>query len=742
MSRNNHRRWQAIGCPTLLFAIAVLSGCGSISNSNSVPGSSQESVAVTPISVQLRAGTQQQFSASVSGGTQSGSTGTVSSSTNTQTSPTGSSHAPSRRSASRKTATSGSTTAWSVNGIAGGNATVGTVDANGLYTAPAALPNPATVQVTASSADGTASGSATVALENPVPVPTTVSPSLVTVGNFTVTVSGSGFVSGAQVVFNGAVLQTTFVSAHQLTASGAATQAEIGNQQVSVKNPDPGSVTSAGMVVQVEPAGVPVNAMSAARFLEQSTWGPTPQLIAHVQQVGFQDFLREQFSAAASTYPAPASTDDMSFVQKRFFVNALQGQDQLRQRVASALSEIFVISDNKVSDPNAFVLWMNMLQKDAFGNYATVMKDVTLSPAMGNYLDMANNDGCPTCAPNENYPREIMQLFTIGLSELNLDGSVQLDGSGNPIPTYTQDTIEGFSHAYTGWTYPAQPGKTAQFWDSPYYSGPMIAFDKYHDEGSKLVLNGVTLPGGGTTQGDLDAALQNIFSHSNVGPFVSKQLIQKLVAGDPSPDYVSRVAAVFNDNGSGVRGDLQAVVTAILMDTEARRGDDPTQVQSTDGHLKEPLLHMMNLMRAMNATTNGTDNYAWFASQMGQEPFNPPTVFNFYPPNYVIPGTQLVAPEFKILNSSTAIARINFVSSLVYGNIGQNTKVDISTYSGVAADVNKLLDQVSGVMLHGQMSDSMRGTLVSTLSAISDTTRRTQAALYLVGSSSQFQVEH
>jgi uncharacterized protein (DUF1800 family) len=270
----------------------------------------------------------------------------------------------------------------------------------------------------------------------------------------------------------------------------------------------------------------------------------------------------------------------------------------------------------------------------------------------------------------------------------------------------------------------------------------MIPFDKYHDQGAKLVLNGITLPGGGTTQGDLDAALQNIFNHPNVGPFVSKQLIQKLVAGDPSPGYVSRVTAVFNDNGSGMRGDLQAVITAILMDPEARRGDDPTQLQASDGHLKEPLLHMMNLMRAMNATTNGVDNYSWFASQMGQEPFNPPTVFNFYPPDYVIPGTQIVAPEFKILNSSTTIARINFVNALVYGNIGANTKVDLSPYSGVAADVNKLLDQVSGVMLHGQMSDSMRTTLASTLSTITDTKRRTQAALYLVGSSSQFQVEH
>jgi uncharacterized protein (DUF1800 family) len=742
MSLENNRRRQLLGYPTLIIAMAILTGCGAVNN-NSTPGSSQSSVAVTPAAVQMRAGTQQQFSASLNGSAQSSSAAANSTSANLVRTPMGNGHQFLARGLAGTASTSSSTWIWSVNGTAGGSSAVGTIDANGLYTAPVALPNPPTEQITASTGDGTSTaGSATVALENPVPVLTSVSPSLISVGSFSVTVNGSGFVSGAQVVLNGAPLQTTFVSSIQLTAGGTATQAEIGNQQLSVQNPDPGSVTSAGMMVQVQTAGAPVNAMAAARFLEQSTWGPNSQLIAHVQQVGFQDFLKEQFSAAASTYPAPGPKDDMSFVQERFFVNALQGQDQLRQRVALALSEIFVISDNKVSDPNAFVLWMNMLQKDAFGNYATLMKDVTLSPAMGNYLDMANNDGCPTCAPNENYPREIMQLFTIGLSELNPDGTVQLDGSGNPFPTYTQDTIEGFSHAYTGWTYPAQPGKTAQFWDSPYYSGPMIPFDKYHDEGSKLVLNGITLPGGGTTQGDLDAALQNIFSHPNVGPFVSKQLIQKLVAGDPSPDYVSRVSAVFNDNGSGVRGDLQAVVTALLMDAEARRGDDPTQVQATDGHLKEPLLHMMNLMRAMNATTNGTDNYSWLASQMGQEPFNPPTVFNFYPPNYLIPGTELLAPEFKILNSSTTIARINFVNSLVYGSIGPNTKIDLSQYSGVASDVNKLLDQVSGVMLHGQMSDSMRTTLVSTLTTITDTKRRTQAALYLVGSSSQFQVEH
>jgi hypothetical protein len=269
----------------------------------------------------------------------------------------------------------------------------------------------------------------------------------------------------------------------------------------------------------------------------------------------------------------------------------------------------------------------------------------------------------------------------------------------------------------------------------------MLPFDPHHDKGSKKLLNGVTTPAGGTAQADLDAGLQNIFNHPNVGPFISKQLIQKLVMSNPSPEYVSRVTQVFNNNGSGVRGDMKAVISAILLDPEARRGDDPSQAQSADGHLKEPILHMISLLRAMNATTDG-DNLMYYGSDMKQEPFNPTTVFNFYPPNFVIPGTQLLGPEFAIMNTSIAISRINFVNDLVYGSVGTNTKTDITAYVTAAADVNKLLDMVNAAMLHGSMSDSMRSTLVSTLSAITDPKRRAKAALYLVGSSSQFQVQH
>ena len=451
--------------------------------------------------------------------------------------------------------------------------------------------------------------------------------------------------------------------------------------------------------------------------------------------------INQQFSLPASTYKTPGPQDDLTFVQKPFFANAVQGPDQLRQRVSFALSQVMVISAFKIGDPTAFSLWMNMMQNDAFGTYSALLKDVSTSPSMGYYLDIGNNDGCNGCAPNENYGREVLQLFSIGLAELNPDGTLQLDGNGNPIPTYTQDTIEGFSSVFTGWSYPPAPGGKAQFYNSPYYSGPMLPYDSHHDKGSKLLLNGFTIPAGGTTAADLDAAVQNISGHPNVGPFISKQLIQKLVTSNPSSDYVTRVTQVFNDNGSGVRGDLKAVVTAILLDPEARRGDDPTQVQSSDGHLREPLLHMMAVMRALNTTTDGA-NLMWYADGMKQQPFVPTTVFNFYPPNYEIPGTQLLGPEFKILNTSTTIARINFVNDLVFGSVGSTTKTDISAYVGVAGDVNKLLDMVSLNMLHGQMSDSVRSTLSSTLSAISDNKSRAQTALYLVGSSSQFQVKH
>ena len=597
------------------------------------------------------------------------------------------------------TGTSNTNVVWKVNGAPGGNANVGTITTSGLYTAPAGLTG-STVTVSAPSVEDPQSSQAPsyVTLLSNLPVVTAALPAPLPVGNFTIAVSGNNFLNGAQVIFDGVMLPTTFVSPTSLSASGNA--ASAGTIPLQVINPGAGSPTSNTLQVQVGSGNSGVTPTAAARLLEQSTFGSTPATIQHVQTVGMQAFLNEQYAATASTYPAPGANDDITVVKQRFFTNALTGQDQLRQRVAWSLAQTFVVSNQKIGDPSAFTSWMNMLQKDAFGNFSTLLNDVTLSPTMGRYLDMVGNDKPDPNSghqPNENYAREILQLFSVGLAQLNPDGTPQVDGNGIPLPTYTQDTIIGFAHVFTGWAYPTKAGQTPSFYNGEYYGGPMIPFDNHHDTGQKLLLNGVVLGTGGTTQSDLTAALQNIFTHPNVGPFISKQLIQHLVTSNPSPAYVSRVTTVFNDNGSGVRGDMKAVVNAILMDSEARRGDDATQVQSSDGHLKEPVLFMMNLLRATNATSDGA-NLQNYASDMKEEPFESPTVFNFYPPDNGIPGTTLLGPEFRIFNSTTAISRINFVNDLVYGSVGSTTKTDISAYVALASNPPELVDSLSNVL--------------------------------------------
>jgi hypothetical protein len=301
--------------------------------------------------------------------------------------------------------------------------------------------------------------------------------------------------------------------------------------------------------------------------------------------------------------------------------------------------------------------------------------------------------------------------------------------------------VEGFAHVYTGWTYPTKPGATGHFRNPEYYGGPMIAVDSHHDAGSKLLLNGTTLPAGGTVQADLTAAMQNIFQHPNVGPFIGKQLIQHLVTSNPSPDYIGRITAVFNDDGKGVRGDLAAVVKAILLDPEARHGDDPAQAGPTDGKLKEPMQFILNTIVELNGTGNG-DCLAGYANTMKQQPFFSPSVFNFFHPDHVISGGTLLGPEFEILDAGTTINRINFVNTMINGTPCGSTRVNLDPYIALAADPAKLVDGIAAVMLHGNISDDMRNALITNVSTITDLTKRTKTALYLIASSSQYQVQH
>ena len=557
---------------------------------------------------------------------------------------------------------------------------------------------------------------------------------------------GSGFVQASTVTFGGKTLVTSYVSPTQLQASGNATTTPMGSVDIVVQNPDPGAAASSTLTATVESAAQPISQVAAVRLLEQSTFGPTPSLVSHVTQNGFNIFLEEQFSAASSTYPTPASSDtDLSKVQNQFFINAVNDNDQLRQRVAFALNEMWVVSANKVGNPTGYTNYMKALTKDSLGNYYDLMKDVTLTPAMGHYLDMVNNDK-PASGQhaNENYARELMQLFTLGLNKLNSDGSSQTDGSGNPVPTYTQDDVMALGRSFTGWTFPTEPGQSLVRHNPEYYGGNMLPFESNHDSGAKTFL-GQAIPAGQSAEQELDTALTIIFNHPNLPPFVSQQLIEKLVTSNPSPAYVSRVTAAFISGkfdtfGSGKRGDMQATIAAILLDPEARRGDASNSVNAGDGKLREPIVMMVSVARLFSGTTDGTGFNNW-AGSMGQSLFNSGSVFNFFPPQNLIAGTTLNGPEFAIFNTNTALSRANFVNSIVNGTISSGTKVDFTPVIN-AGTQDAMVDWLNTYLLHGTMSSQAKqSVLTATAAAGSSTKNQAKMALYLVISSSQYQVQ-
>jgi uncharacterized protein (DUF1800 family) len=669
--------------------------------------------------------------------------------------------------------TSNTAVTWQVNGVSGGAAATGTITSAGLYTPPSSIPNPNTVSVEAvSSASSTASASLTESILNPVPVVTSASISGVA-PSFFVIVTGSGFVSGSQIQVQGTAETTTFVSATQLTTSLSMTpSAGTTSLSVVVTNPNPGTDSSSSLSAQLPSAPVVTSPSSgaatatlaaAARLLDQATFGPTPAAIQHVESVGLAAYLNEQFALPPSTLPVialtPATTCSSNVtacMQSEWWQAALTAPDQLRQRVAFALSEMYVVSNDAVN-AQAVLTFQNILVNDAFGNFSTIMHEVTTSSAMGIYLNMLNS-AKPTSGQiaNENYAREAMQLFSLGTSMLNQDGTLQLDANGNPIPVYTGAQVQAFARAYTGWTAaPLTAGATPPFpnWTANYTS-PMVAVESEHDETAKTLLNGAVLPAGQTAEEDLSGALQNVFEHPNVGPFVCRQLIQHLVTGNPSPAYVSRVAAVFADDGNGVRGNMQAVVAAVLMDQEARAGD--TNPADDGGHLREPVLWLADVLRGLGATNNdavaGNDVVAnasyssmgSYSSQLGQEPYYASSVFNFFPPGYVIPGTTENAPEFGIENTASVVLRLSRANAIVMNRL-TNFNIDLSatgTFGTLAANPGNLVDTLGLIFMHGQMSTNMRSEIINSITPITDMGERARVAVYLVITSSQYKTEH
>jgi Protein of unknown function (DUF1800)/IPT/TIG domain len=392
---------------------------------------------------------------------------------------------------------------WSVNGVNYGNTAVGRIDYLGNYTAPDNILGLGSVTVKATSnANPAKSDSATVTLTNPVPTLTSITPSTLGLGSFQITLNGTGFVSTSSATFGGQPMQVTYVTPTMITAIGNASSTQVGTVPVTVTNPAPGGGTSNSLNVTVTTSGSPVSPAAAVRFLEQSSFGPNMENLNQVQETGFDRYLQNQFISTVTPYPNPRPNDSVNDVQQTFFLNAIAGGDQLRMRTALALNELWVVSANTVNDPLGYTNYLRTLGKDALGNYLSVMTDVTLNPAMGNFLNMVNNDAPPPGEhANENYARELMQLFCLGLNQLNPDGTPVLDTNGNPIPTYTQNDVMDLGRALTGWTYPPTPGKPPQNHNPEFYGGPMVAVEGLHDTGPKTIL-GQTIPAGQTAAQD------------------------------------------------------------------------------------------------------------------------------------------------------------------------------------------------------------------------------------------------
>jgi len=489
--------------------------------------------------------------------------------------------------------------------------------------------------------------------------------------------------------------------------------------------------------------------VAAARFLDQATWGPTPASIAELQQMGIQTWLAQQFALNTSDLPdqpilnsAGNSNNNLAPVQLAFFQNAVGGQDQLRQRVAFALSEIWVISATSgVSPAYAYPPYWRIFRDNAFGNYRDLIKAVTLNPGMGRYLNMANNNKGNTAkgtSANENYARELMQLFTLGLTQLNADGSPVLDANHNPVPTYNQSVVTNLSKALTGWTYPTAPGATARTNNPAYYFGQMFAVEAQHDTTAKAIFGNVTIPAGQTAEKDLESVLDALMAQPTMAPFISTQLIRHLVTSNPSPSYISRVANVFMNDGAGIAGDLQAVIAAILTDPEARAGDAAAPAPNF-GHLREPILFMANILRGLNATLSSTSAVYNDATAMSQELFYAPSVFSYFSPQSRT-ERGLFGPEFQIYSTQTAAERADIVNAAIYGTLDKGTTLSLTPFVQQAGNVGSLIDYIGYAFLHHSMSGALQQAAAAAANAQSTPTAKAQAALYIVLTSSEYQV--
>ncbi|MEP7181940.1 MAG: DUF1800 family protein [Betaproteobacteria bacterium] len=538
-------------------------------------------------------------------------------------------------------------------------------------------------------------------------------------------------------------------------------------------------------VVMCAPISEAEQEADIVRLLEQGTLGPTEALVGEVKAKGIGSWIDEQLALNVTRYTQyayqqrprnaslcvddatpPVTPDKYCLTYKispspvgwEFFRQAKTAPDQLRLRMAHVWHQIFVISDG--NGTYVYANFQQRLRNAVFDTYESLLLTYALSPQLGEFQNWVRNvpahDGI---RPNENFARELMQLFTIGVNALNDDGTVKLDDKGQLVPTYVQSDIETLARVLTGFDFPLMPGIPAG-WGAPnYYVGNMIPYDDHHDMGAKFLLEGaIDLPAGNGADADVRAAIHALAMHPNTPAFIGRQLIQKMVTSSPTPGYVARVAAVFKDNGSGVRGDLAAVTRAILLDPEARgaRKIDPEY-----GRLREPVLFWTAMIRGLDVTTDGFNPYS-ASAQSGQLLFLPPSVFNYYPSDYTLAGSSVPAPEFGIFNSAEYLNRANEVNELLYNvdkppadvapvwgpqpfviNATGTPSPPLTAFLPDAGNVDVLVDRLDRLFLHGAMRPAMRKTIVNAVSAIppENPLRRVKLAVNLILASIDYQVQ-
>ncbi len=542
----------------------------------------------------------------------------------------------------------------------------------------------------------------------------------------------------------------------------------------------PASTAFAAIAALSAPAAASM--ADASRLADQASFGATDTLLQEIQAAGPAPWIASQMAMDVSRYTrggtdAIHKTTASDFcgahrlgagcwrdyyshepLANDFFRNAIGNPDQLRQRMALALQQVLVVSSLEVEGTYGLRNWHNLFLAHAFGNYRQLLQKVALSPLMGDYLNNVNNHATQ---PNENFARELMQLFTIGTCELNLDGSLK---GGTCQPTYGNTTVREYAFALTGWGYPAggfSAWCTAADGSCRYYGGDMQPRPALHDANPRQLLSGVSVPAGSTAPQALSLVLDSLMAHPNMAPFVSRQLIQRLVTSNPSPSYVQRVATAFNAGrfsegtasfGTGSKGDLQAVAAAILLDPEARAGT----ATAAGGRLREPVLFFTHVLRALGGRSDGQALTWWWGNDLGQHILRPASVFNYYAPDYPVPGTGgLQGPEFAILGASAGLARLNFINYLVYWGGSApvagftdalGTQVDLKPFETDADNPAALVDRLLRLAVGGRISASARNTIIQAVSAWGPVhgaqyrSERVKAAAYLVFAAPPYQL--